>query len=195
MRLVDISHPHRLPRWRFAALPAISAAEKLILFQVPTPFSLGRPSLQGILAHLAQVPPDPTKYGPIIFSWPAARLNELLDGCIKVAIETRQITKFDYDYFTETASFNTMGDSEISYNLQKRLRYFLVKAIDELCLVIEGCRPVIEDCLTRNRLRYVDHASNARCPVPGRLQVTGDITFTEVVSERPVLPSLICEIC
>ncbi len=197
-------HPFRLPQmasqwndddavsWHFSppspTQMVVVATDKLTLFQVPTPVSLGRPTLDGILAYIDQLPHDPATCASFVFSWPAARIHELLNGGINDAVESRRISKFDYDFYTEIASFNTMGDSQLYRTVQTRLHGALLN-------VFQNRAEDAEDHDLRFRLCSVWAVINDKFPVPGRLQVTGDITFTEVDPARRVLPSLICEIC
>ena len=165
----------------------------LIFVQGLTPFSLGHPTFEQVLAHLDSVSRDPTRRGPVVFHWPITELNGLVfNSRIVTLCESHEIRKFDYDYSTQTVFFDTMGQSRLHYKVQKGLRDFLEEAIEDLA-------ESIDDPTMKLRLENVSEDGTAEIVMPGRLQASADVSFTETLSAvHPVqrsFPSFVCEIC
>lgn len=157
------------------------------VFQVLTPFSLGRPTMNQVFAHLGRGSRDPTQRGPISFYWPAARLDDLL-RYLDILIECGEIRKLDYNYVAEAVSFDTRGQSKLHCQVQKGLRKLLSAAIQNLALDID-------DPAMRIRLGNVQEDGTAQIIRPGSLNACPDISFTEDIPGPSPLPSLVCEIC
>ena len=87
-------------------------------------------------------------------------------------------------------SFDTAGESHLHQQVQLGLSDLVKAAIQNLAATIDH-----EEI--RGRLQNVRGTGTAQIVLPGGVYACPDFAFTEVlpVRVRPVLPSLVCEIC
>ncbi len=161
---------------------------------MPATISFGRPTLDQVLTHIDRVSRDLELPGPVTFHWPATRLDNLVrHHRIIVLCESHQILNFNYNYATETVSFDTMVERNLHEQVQLGINQLLESAIRSLAATVDN-----EEM--RGRLRTVARTGIAGVVQPGRLRTEPDIAFRERLMlspplPPPILPSLVGEIC
>ena len=112
----------------------------------------------------------------------------MLCHCFISLCESREIRKLDYDYATETASFDTMGESVIYAQVRDGLGDFLKAAIWNLA-------GTIDDGITRNRVQKLRYQGAANMVTLGYSHRCPDFSFAESVPGDVQFSSFFVEIC